>query len=97
MSYAKISKDNECLYLTQDLSGLGTYDRAKAILEGRDENVEINFVNARDDKNWYEESEVRTQSGKSVINMLTQQELAIGQRLEPDMHQVQPDVCMSAT
>ena len=61
------------------------YDRAKAILEGRDENVEINFVNARDDKNWYEESDVRTQSGKSVINILTQQELARDQRLEPDM------------
>ena len=61
------------------------YEKAKAILEGRDENVEINFVNASNDRNWYDESYIRTRSGKSVINMLTQQELAIGQRLEPDM------------
>ena len=61
------------------------YEKAKAILEGRDENVEIIFANASDDRNWYDESNVKMQSGKSVINILTQQELPRGQRLEADM------------
>lgn len=32
MSFAKILKEDNCLYLTQDISGLDTYDRAKAIV-----------------------------------------------------------------
>lgn len=41
MSYAKLIRDNECLYLTQDLSGLGTYDRAKAIIQFCDKETKL--------------------------------------------------------
>lgn len=41
MSYAKVCKDNNCLYLTQDLSGLGTYDRAKAIIQFCDKETKL--------------------------------------------------------
>lgn len=41
MSFAKVIKDNECLYLTQDLSGLGTYDRAKAIIQFCDKETKL--------------------------------------------------------
>lgn len=41
MSYAKVYKDNNCLYLTQDLSGLGTYDRAKAIIQFCDKETKL--------------------------------------------------------
>lgn len=41
MSFAKVIRDNECLYLTQDLSGLGTYDRAKAIIQFCDKETKL--------------------------------------------------------
>ena len=41
MSYAKVCKDSNCLYLTQDLSGLGTYDRAKAIISFCDKETKL--------------------------------------------------------
>ncbi len=41
MSFAKVIRDNECLYLTQDLSGLGTYDRAKAIVNFCDKETKL--------------------------------------------------------
>ena len=37
----KITKDNNCLYLTQDLSGLGTYDKAKAIVNFCDKETKL--------------------------------------------------------
>ena len=32
MNLATIERDNDCLYLVQDLNGLGIYERAKAIV-----------------------------------------------------------------
>ena len=33
MNNVKITQDNNCYYMVQDLQGLGTYDRAKAIVQ----------------------------------------------------------------
>ena len=32
MSIPKITKENNCIYLTQDIKGLGVYEKAKAIV-----------------------------------------------------------------
>ena len=32
MSFAKVYKEDDCLYLVQDISGLSTYEKAKAIV-----------------------------------------------------------------
>ena len=41
MKLATIYKDQNCLYLTQDLSGMGTYDRAKAIVNFCDKETKL--------------------------------------------------------
>ena len=41
MKLATIYKDENCLYLTQDLSGMGTYDRAKAIVNFCDKETKL--------------------------------------------------------
>ena len=41
MKLATIYKDQNCLYLTQDLSGMGTYDKAKAIVNFCDKETKL--------------------------------------------------------
>lgn len=41
MSLSKIYREDNCLYLTQDLSGLGTYDKAKAIVSFCDKETKL--------------------------------------------------------
>ena len=41
MKLATIYKDQNCLYLTQDLSGMGIYDRAKAIVNFCDKETKL--------------------------------------------------------
>lgn len=41
MNLPTITKDNECIYLTQDLSGMGVYDKAKAIVQFCDKETKL--------------------------------------------------------
>ena len=41
MNLSTITKDNECIYLTQDLSGMGVYDKAKAIVSFCDKETKL--------------------------------------------------------
>ena len=41
MNLPKITKDNECLYLTQDISGMGLYEKSKAIVNFCDKETKL--------------------------------------------------------
>ena len=41
MKLATIYKDNDCLYLTQDISGMNPYDKAKAIVNFCDKETKL--------------------------------------------------------
>ena len=41
MNLAKIERDNDCVYMIQDISGLKGYDRAKAIVNFCDKETKI--------------------------------------------------------
>lgn len=41
MNLAKIERDNDCVYMLQDISGLQGYDRAKAIVNFCDKETKI--------------------------------------------------------
>ena len=41
MNIAKIERDNDCVYMLQDISGLQGYDRAKAIVNFCDKETKI--------------------------------------------------------
>lgn len=41
MNLPKITKDNECLYLTQDISGMGLYEQSKAIVNFCDKETKL--------------------------------------------------------